>query len=209
MWQIAKMTQPDLLELHEMGGQANPQHTTRRQDHSEREFDETRQRQDSSTSQVPKGPEEQQQRLVSMPLSRASSVTARERPTDYLHTALWPLIIFLAYTGICLYPWIVFCIIAKKPIGSKNRYDNLEWRAREIKGSISRHEAHILAAEVLQSIASLLTIPVTSAICSTAAVAFMQAGSLRTKMNLVQLGALADQGWASPKLLFKLRTGSR
>jgi hypothetical protein len=101
-------------------------------------------------------------------------VTVRERPTDYLHIANWPLVVFLAYAAISLYPWIVFCIAAKKPVGSKNVYSNMEFGKQELTSAIPRHEGHMLAAETLQSVASVLTIPVTSTICSMAAVALGQ-----------------------------------
>lgn len=178
-----------------MGGQGN----SRGSRGSEGENDETHQSQASSDNF-------HQQRV----LSRASSVTARERPTVYLHSAIWPFVIFLAYAAVCLYPWVVFCITATKPIGSKKEYSNIEWESKTINSSIAKHERHIRAAEILMSVATLLTIPVTSAICSMAAVAFMQRGSLRTKMNLIQLGALVDQGWASPKVLIQLsKVGSK
>lgn len=148
--------------------------------------------------------------MIARALSRASSVTVRERPTVHLRSALWPIVVSLVYIGLCLYPWIVFCVTAKRPLGSKKEYSDLEWNEKKIKSYIKKHEHHMRAAEIISSIAPLATIPVTSAICSMAAVAYMQHGSSRLKMNLMQLGALVDQGWISPKVLFRLpKVGSK
>jgi hypothetical protein len=65
---------------------------------------------------------------------------------------------------------------------------------------LTNHENSIRAAQIVQTISSLLTIPVTSAICSMAFVAFLQASNLRLRLNLRQTMALADQGWISPRI---------
>lgn len=62
------------------------------------------------------------------------------------------------------------------------------------------NEKIIRVAEVLHTVAALLTIPITSAICSIAFVVYMQSGGMSRSLNLEQLMALADQGWISPRI---------
>jgi hypothetical protein len=69
---------------------------------------------------------------------------------------------------------------------------------------VSRHEIFVKAAQIVQAIATLLTIIFESAICSIALVTFIQSGSLRTKLNLRQTMALADQGWMSAQIWTRL-----
>lgn len=93
---------------------------------------------------------------------------------------------------------------SRKPFGFKqsSNYTEVEVDSYDPSGDtlrrqLKRTKLYVRAAEIVQSIASVVTIPITSAVCSVAAVAFMQAGALRTRLTLRQTAALADQGWAS------------
>lgn len=187
------MTQP---ESHEM--QAMPEHGS--------SHEQWRSKTPSEVSDQPLA------RLV----SATSSRTFREPPaaqTSVLPRRLIPIVIFLFYAVITLYPWIILCIANQKPIGFKksSSYTELEADFRdgsgeELQKQLKRSENHIKAAQIVHSAASVVTIPVTSAVCSAAAVAFIQAGRMRTKLSLRQAAALADQGWVSPWVYKKLFT---
>src|SRR5699024_1699372 len=73
------------------------------------------------------------------------------------------------------------------------------------------------AADVLQNVASVLTIPVASVVCSYAAVAFLQRMGTATAMTRTQVQgrgptlrqalALADKSWYDPVVIGKLFAG--
>ncbi|KAL1801411.1 hypothetical protein ACET3X_001753 [Alternaria dauci] len=133
-------------------------------------------------------------------LSRASSMTAREPVVRRLHTSLWPLGVFIFYAALSAFTWVIFCIASKRLIGSKQDYENQEGYGYELDPILTKHENAIRAAQILQIVVALITIPITSAICSMALAAFIQMGGVRTKLNLRQTMALADQGWISPRI---------
>jgi hypothetical protein len=133
-------------------------------------------------------------------LSRASSMTAREPVVRTLHTSLWPLVVFIFYATISAFTWAVFCIASSRPFGSKQDYTNQKGYGSELDAVLTKHEKAIRAAQILQAVVALLTIPVTSAICSMALAAFVQTSRARTKLNLRQTMALADQGWINPRI---------
>ncbi|CAN9169230.1 unnamed protein product [Alternaria alternata] len=133
-------------------------------------------------------------------LSRASSRTVREPVVRHLHTSLWPLVVFIFYAALSAFTWTVFCIASKRPIGSKQDYGNQDGYRKELDAILTKHENAIKAAQIIQVVVALITIPITSAICSMALASFIQTGGARTKLNLRQTMALADQGWISPRI---------
>lgn len=148
---------------------------------------------------VPK-PEAAQQNVA--PLSPRSSLTAHEPATTRLRTPLWPIIVVLFYAAITLTSWVLLCIMSKRPFrGMDDYYDDDDYYDRQ-RQYLKANENCYKAAEILQTIAALLTIPVTSIICSVACVAYMQAASSRKSLNLRKIMALADQGWLSPRILW-------
>jgi len=160
--------------------------------------EETRQ----ANASAPKVPETTHEPMYTSRLSRASSMTVREPIVRTLHTSFWPLMVFIFYAILALFTWIVLCLASSRPIGSKQNYTNAQKypiTIDELLATLSRHEKALRAAQILQVVVALLTIPITSAICSMALAAYVQAGSLRTKLNLRQAMALADQGWISPR----------
>lgn len=133
-------------------------------------------------------------------LSRASSRTVREPVVRHLHTSLWPLVVFIFYAALSAFTWAIFCIASKRPIGSKQDYGNQDGYRKELDAILTKHENAIRAAQIIQVVVALITIPITSAICSMALASFIQTGGARTKLNLRQTMALADQGWISPRI---------
>jgi hypothetical protein len=133
--------------------------------------------------------------------SRTTSMTAHEPVTRKLHKSLWPLVTLAVYIALNLFAWIVFCIASMRLAGTK---EDTSTYFKDPTDVLTKHENLLRAAQIVQAIATLLTIPFTSAICSMALVAFIQTGSLRTKLTLRQTMALADQGWISPRILTRV-----
>ena len=119
--------------------------------------------------------------------------TARVR-TQPLRQSPGPLWIVLVYIGIALSGWIITCKASESAYGQDNR----SW---------------ITAAKVLRSISGVLAIPVTTAICTRAAVIYTQRRPRgRRGPTLRQVMVLADKAWADPQLVWHLvnwrRSGS-
>ena len=145
-----------------------------------------------------------------VPASLRSSITAREPATTYTHFPRWPLVLFIVYASLTLVPWVTLCVMNRRPIrGTRSYYADGTQRFSideppEYWYSVSKK--HFRVMQILQHIAAIATIPVTTAICSTACVAYMQSGSLRRSLTLKQSMALADAGWIFPRVLVKVKT---
>ncbi|KAI8627181.1 hypothetical protein F5Y19DRAFT_443539 [Xylariaceae sp. FL1651] len=131
------------------------------------------------------------------------------RSTKLSHSA-WMVIATLGYIGLALYAWIITCILTYRPIGPHHygvyvvNSDNDGWGwsgANYIHSLYEESENYYRGARVVQSIVAVLTIPLTSAVCGRAAVAFLQKSS---GMTMRQMMALADKGWVEPGIFLKL-----
>lgn len=143
-------------------------------------------------------------------------VKHKENISTTLRRAPNSVFLALVYAVIVLFAWAVTCIVSYKPISAEtyvvhwyNRFDEI---ANTVLGKVSsllsETERYLKAARVLQLIASLLTIPVTSAVCSWAAVAFRQQHKPgQQRLTLRRSMALADKGWTDPFLIIKIFGG--
>lgn len=68
------------------------------------------------------------------------------------------------------------------------------------------NERWFQAAQVIQSIVAVLTIPLASTVCSKAAVISVQRRD-QQKLSLRQTIALADRGWTDPVIYIRLLSG--
>ena len=135
------------------------------------------------------------------PISMSSSITVREHATTTTHTLWWPIVVFLIYTAFALFSWISLCIMSARPIRKEKSYNAEKTETYEPRYWYDVNAKYFRTAQILQSITAIMTIPVTTAICSMACVAYMQAGSWRKSLTLRQSMALADRGWMSPGIL--------
>lgn len=137
-------------------------------------------------------------------------------PLDTLKRTPFILILALLYTTITLFSWTVLCTLTNRPFGTRNyntdlhSVDGLDDYEKGTR-SFGQNERILRAARFCQSLASVLTIPLTSMVCSCAAVAFLQQRNKQNWRNLTlrQSMALADKGWNDPVLITKLITGGR
>lgn len=122
----------------------------------------------------------------------------------------------LFYAALVLSSWIVICKLSYSPL-TVDRY-GAAWlptkivridSATQARKEFEKNERWYKAAQVIQSITGVLTIPLTSAVCSSAAVVYLQRGPDRRtpSFTLRQLIVLADKGWTNIPTLFSLVTG--
>lgn len=124
-----------------------------------------------------------------------------EPPTTEIASTSYILVLVTLYAGFAIFAWTVVCILTIRPIGTSH-YGI--WNSRtyyDFGGRYTTSENWYRAARVIQSITSVLTIPLTSAVCSSAAVIYLQQSS---QASLRQLMTIADRGWTSPETYYRL-----
>ena len=72
--------------------------------------------------------------------------------------------------------------------------------SKSIKNEILNSEKWIPAVRALRAIAAVLTLPVASAVCASAAVVFVQRNASKSRLNIRQVMLLADRAWADPSI---------
>jgi hypothetical protein len=126
----------------------------------------------------------------------ATGTAARIPPSTRLYRSAWALVLVTIYAGLALFCWVTTCLLATgnpkfDRSGDSSYWDRVTFRSRFAKAQRSYH-----AARVIQSFVAVLTIPITSAICSSAAVIFAQQKHKASSMSIRQVMALADGSWS-------------
>jgi hypothetical protein len=146
-----------------------------------------------------------------LPSSKSLSDVVEEvgnTPAVILHRSSYILYIVAIYASFALTAWILICILTFRPLTTaRYGYNALESRPDKLPANYDKSEAVHRAARVVQSIVTVLTIPLTSAVCSTAAVIFAQSKAKGRRLTMRQTMALADEGWTDPTTIAKLVTG--
>lgn len=148
-------------------------------------------------------------------LSSEESSKRGQVSSDTLRRAPHIVILALLYATMALFSWAVLCTLSRRPVGAQSYHPNLFSEAgfnnyiENGKKSFGENERMLRAARFGQQLASVLTIPLTSMVCSCAAVAFLQKRSKRfwPSLTLRQSMALADKGWTDPVIITKLIAG--
>ncbi|RMJ24569.1 hypothetical protein PHISP_04556 [Aspergillus sp. HF37] len=145
----------------------------------------------------------QEQRKSTEPLSSTN-----------IHRSAFILVLVGLYAFAVLFAWNVMCIQTERPI-TTGHY-GLFWE--DLKGAGSsghslyeKNENWYMAARVLQAAANVSTIPLTSAVCSSAAVVYAQRSrrwSPSTNLTLRQMMTLANNGWVDLNVYTQLMTKS-
>lgn len=129
-----------------------------------------------------------------------------------LQRSPWVLILATFYTALALSSWTILCILSFRPLTTKSyrRLPSDDWLEYNPDFALYvTNEKWYQAARVIQSIAGILTIPLTSAVCSAAAVVFIQRHGKTSNLTMRQLLALADKGWTDTSLYWQLVRGPR
>lgn len=137
----------------------------------------------------------------------------------------YPLIVVftICYTAVAAVAWGLLCVMAQRPIhGSTYGLDlnstNYGYGStpplgqRRYQDLFITNERYLRAVRILQSGVSVLTIPLTSAVCSRAAVVFAQrrlshGTGFNGHITMRQTMALADRGWTDLSIIAKLLFG--
>lgn len=109
------------------------------------------------------------------------------------------ILLLVIYIPLLVVPWILTCIMSKRPLNASSYYFQHGFLDQEVK----RMENWVNVINVLNSIASLITIPVLSALVAQAAAVYSQRHTPASDAHLQYVAALADHGWTDLIVLVK------
>lgn len=133
------------------------------------------------------------------PLPKPTAETDPGLPLRYRGTPFWLTVLYLTTL---IVPWVLMCILNKRPLTAPSYY--YQKGGLSAKGFIAM--GGILAfINVLRAISGVIMAPVTSIILAHAVVVYSQMRHHEQELNMRQLFALADRGWADPVALWDCR----
>ncbi|PIA92339.1 hypothetical protein CB0940_09144 [Cercospora beticola] len=140
-------------------------------------------------------------------------VKAKENSSVLLHRSGYTLFLVATYSSLALVAWTLTCLLTYNPLTVGQYELNVHERsygssAKFFHAKYVKSEEIYRAARTLQTIVALLTIPLTSAVCSAAAPAFAQTGPRQHRLTMRQLMVLADKGWTDPVTIAKVLCGN-
>lgn len=145
--------------------------------------------------------------------SACEMVKAKENSSVLLHRSGYTLFLVATYSSLALVAWTLTCLLTYNPLTVGQYELNVHERsygssAKFFHAKYVKSEEIYRAARTLQTIVALLTIPLTSAVCSAAAPAFAQTGPKQHRLTMRQLMVLADKGWTDPVTIAKVLCGN-
>ena len=130
-----------------------------------------------------------------------------------LHRSPFVLILVFCYAVFAIFAWVVTCILSLRPLSGPKHYsarNDVEYTydsgRNELPAAYAKTERWYRAARVIQAIVGVLSIPLTSTVCSRAAVIFVQRHRGSVRLTLRQLMVLADKGWVNPSIYGRVLT---
>lgn len=133
---------------------------------------------------------------------------ADNTPTVTLHRSGYILLVVSIYASLALTAWLLICILASRPLTTKRYgYDFYGSSSDNGRAKYLKNKEIYRAARTVQAVVTVLTIPLTSAVCSAAAVVFVQSKIKKRHLTMRQMMALADKGWTDPSTIARLMVG--
>lgn len=149
-------------------------------------------------------------------LAHETTLDKEPKPSAALTRSLFIVLFALLYGAAALFAWATTCILTQRPIGGTDYglsvYDTIDKPSNLglgleniLENFYGKSERDLRAARIVQAGVSVFTIPFTSAVCSQAAVVWLQ--QTREGQTRRQTMALADKSWSDPVLIGKLVLG--
>ncbi|PHH73900.1 hypothetical protein CDD82_5223 [Ophiocordyceps australis] len=137
----------------------------------------------------------------------AQDKSSPNEPSSVLHTSSLIVLLASCYAAAAVFAWVIICISTTRPIFAHGYQYKVTSRLNTPE-IYAKSERLVKTARVVGTIVSVITIPLTSAVCAQAAVVFLQQPRRGGKSpTLRQTMALADKSWNDPLLIFKLVAG--
>lgn len=129
-------------------------------------------------------------------------------PTHLFRQSYLLLLVSL-YSVLATVAWAILCIQNKRPITTRTYdyiSDNPDIFHGVLAGQMQRNADWFRTVKVLLAITNTLIIPLTSAVCASAAVIHVQSFGRRRHFSMRHTSTLADKGWTSPPVWLDLLT---
>lgn len=157
---------------------------------------------DRRDTHLPNFEESQQAKLL-----EENARSPNERPASaQLGRSIYIFWIAFFYSSIAVVSWTLICILSHRPLTATTYAfsNDLNIFASDKHSDYVASERWYQAMRVVQSVVGVLTIPITSAVCSSAAAAFVQFSKRSHGLSMRQTMVLADRGWTDPFTYVKL-----
>ncbi len=110
--------------------------------------------------------------------------------------------LLLFYVPLLVIPWILTCVLMVRPL-------NVQSYTNQASGLLLKElraiESWVVAVQVLNSVATMVTIPIMSTLLAQAAVVYSQRRKAGQKLSISQTFALADREWSD--IIFLVSSG--
>lgn len=114
-------------------------------------------------------------------------------------TAIW---LIAVYLPLIIVPWVMTVKLSYCPI---SKHTNTYYYAKGfVLGEYEQMQSWAKAIKILNSIASLLAVPVASFVIAQSAVIFSQQRALTRQLSVRDVFSLSDRAWADISVLIKL-----
>ena len=110
------------------------------------------------------------------------------------------------YSCLSIIAWTIICVQTKRPITTHTyNYDSNATDYHNVLANRMKSNAEwFRAAKILLAITNTLIIPLTSTVCASAAVIYVQNFGRRRHFSMQHTATLADKGWSSPQVWLAL-----
>ncbi|KAI1334528.1 hypothetical protein F5Y15DRAFT_287993 [Xylariaceae sp. FL0016] len=125
----------------------------------------------------------------------AARNTTKPRIKPTLRYRKTPACLLFIYLPTLIVPWVLICIMTKRPLGGSSYYD-------QTGAHYVNNLAGAAAATLLKTINAVLAVPIISTLLGHAAIVHAMRRHRTQKLNVMQLFALADKGWSNVPLLW-------
>jgi hypothetical protein len=125
--------------------------------------------------------------------------TASNSKLKYHYAAIWLVALYLPFV---IVPWVITIILSYRPI---SQHTNTYYYPKGFTPEEYRQmQSWARAVKILNSIASLLAVPVVSFVIAQSAVIFSQQRASTRQLSVRDVFSLADRAWADISVFFKL-----
>lgn len=145
------------------------------------------------------GPPEVQDARKKSAQAQSRARPVKEKALPILRYRKRSLCLLVCYLPFLILPWVLTCILAIRPPSLPSYYNQMGEYGANLYLVILFWMGLI---RVFNAIASLMTVPVLSALLAQGAVVYTQRRKLKQTLNLRQTFALADRGWADIPILW-------
>lgn len=139
---------------------------------------------------------EKERHVVIARSTSALSRSSKDAGLRYRKRALW---VVGFYLPLLIVSWILTCVMMYRPIMLPSY---ISQKGAYSMAQIRQHENWVAAVDVLNRIATVLGVPVVSAVLAQGAVVYAQKRKENQSLSIRQLFPLADRGWVDPVTLW-------